>query len=150
MKGYKPTLGGLQKLQEYLKENGFDLPVFQINIYKEGRRGAFGTWTHGGGESILVEDAIQLYGTKHEVTNIALASPGLEKYFLISDLGHSGSTSETEALTNGFACTIGFCPASSVDPRFAQFLELNFTKILEIARWGKPSPIRRRLFFAFR
>ena len=71
--GYKPTLGGLKKAQEFLKLKGHPLPIFQMDIYDGGQLVPFG-WETGPGRTVSVDEAIREYGEMCEVVDVRLTN----------------------------------------------------------------------------
>lgn len=90
MKEY-PTLGGLKKLQEFLEKQGFPMPVFAMDIYRDKRRATSeigeptSGWTAGKGMVVSLIDEIKTHGPLHGVIDVQLTNQGGNKFVRFSN-----------------------------------------------------------------
>lgn len=89
--GYKPTLGGLKIAQEYLKKEGYPLPVFQINIYSGKEVGGYLgpiRQTPTNGQTASIDDLIREHGKMHQMEDVRLTDETGTNYIQFSNFKH--------------------------------------------------------------
>lgn len=136
--GYKPTLGGLKKAQEFLKLKGHLLPVFQMNIYDDGQ--LMGScWMPGKGRTIPIDEAIRTYGVMCEVVDVQLSSEQGDAFVRFSSTLHASLFTGIEGVERGWDVVPEFHKDSPVDcGDFKNFRDSADGKaFMNLARWGK-------------
>lgn len=130
--GYKPTLGGLKVLQNYLKNTGFDTPVFKIGIYEDATPHPFHDMP-GEGTTKSLDELIRMYGPKKEILDCRLESDNKNFFLQFTALCHVGQFTAIRAKEEGEDCIIEIAKNKS----FGDFMEKDCETILNLARWGK-------------
>lgn len=136
--GYKPTLGGLKKAQEFLNLKGHSMPIFQMNIYDDGKLAGL-RWVPGKGRTISIDEAICKYGAMCEVVDVRLANEQGDKFVQFSDTVHCGMFTGMSAMDNGWDVILEFHRGDPVDYQFKDFMNSNDdgNALVNLARWGK-------------
>ena len=133
---YKPTLGGLKKVQEFLDQNGRSLPIFQMNIHDvehlAGRRRF-----PGQGRMITIDEAIRKYGAMYEMVDVRLANEQGDKFIQFNSLDNAGLLAVAYAIENLLEVTIERHMGDPMDHEFKDFLDSNGRRLMKLARWGK-------------
>lgn len=132
--GYKPTLGGLKKAQEFLRSKGYPMPVFHMNIYDGGKFTGM-RWTLGKGRKISIDEAIREYGAMCEVVDVRLANERGDKFVLFSSTTRVGMVTGFAAMENGWDVVLEF--HNPVDDPFKKLMATYGKAFLNLARWGK-------------
>lgn len=146
--GYKPTLGGLKKAQEFLDLKGILLPVFEMDIYRDGTRVAF-RWAPGKGRIISIDDAIQKYGAGCEVVDVRFTDERGDSSIVFSDNARIGMFSGIDARESGWDAIVEY---HSHNHSIEDFMDsADGTAFVKLARWGKPKPsiLDRLKFYLF-
>lgn len=137
MPGYKPTLGGLKKAQEFLAFKGYPMPIFQMNIYDDGQQ-VSERWIPGKGRTIPIQEAIDKYGAACEVVNVRLTNEQGDKFIQFSDINRVGLSAGLYEAGRDWDVRLEFHKG---DDKFKDFMDsrdgLTFS---DLARWGKPRP----------
>lgn len=129
--GYKPTLGGLKKAQEFLNLKGYSMPIFQMNIYDDGQLAGL-RWAPGKGRAISIDEAIRKYGAMCEVVDVRLTNEQSDKFVQFSSATRVGMFTGMNAMKNGWDAIPEF------DYQFKAFMDSNDgTTFVNLARWGK-------------
>lgn len=130
--GYKPTLGGLKKAQEFLKLKGHPtMPIFQMNIYDDGKLVGL-RWAPGKGRTISIDKAIRKYGAMCEMVDVRLTNKQGDKFIQFSSTTRVGLYTGIRAKENGWDVMIEF------HYKFKDFMDSNDGKaFVNLARWGK-------------
>lgn len=140
--GYKPTLGGLKKAQEFLDQKGLKMPVFQTDIY-EGGSFAVGGWVPGTGQTADLDEAIRTHGPLHEVRDVRLGNAQKDGFILFSDWTRAGFVTAMQAKDDGWDVLIGAYVNKANQALYEQlkaFLDSgDGAAFVSIARWGKPN-----------
>lgn len=135
--GYKPTLGGLKKAQEFLDLKGHPMPIFQMNIYDDGQLAGL-RWAPGKGRTISIDEAIRKYGAMCEMVDVRLASEQGDKFVQFSDTTRCGMFTGMSAIDNGWDVILEFHKGDLVDYQFKDFMDSNDDNaFVNLARWGK-------------
>ncbi len=135
--GYKPTLGGLKKAQEYLAGKGSPMPVFQMEVFAEEMRDPLIPWY---GRTIPIQEAIKKYGPLHEVVHVRISSEDGERSVHFRGICHLPVFKAQSAMEGGEDCAVEFS-AKNTNP-----VDLEVKKLVDdhtfmnIARFGKPDP----------
>lgn len=134
---YKPTLGGLKKVQEFLDLNGRSLPIFQMNIHDDehlaGRRRF-----PGQGRTITIDEAIRKYGAMYNVVDVRLANEQGDKFIQFNSLKNDNRyLAVASAIENLTEVTIECHMGDPMDHEFKDFLDSNGRRLMKLARWGK-------------
>ncbi|OHA91297.1 MAG: hypothetical protein A2758_02435 [Candidatus Zambryskibacteria bacterium RIFCSPHIGHO2_01_FULL_49_18] len=132
--GYKPTLGGLKKAQEFLHLKGHPMPIFQMDIYEDGQRDGL-IWTPGKGRTIPIDEAIGRFGAMYEVADIRLTNKQGGKFVQFTNNTRLINGLEWEEV--GWDAIPEFHYGNPVDHRFKDFTVLYGTTFVNLARWGK-------------
>lgn len=136
--GYKPTLGGLKKAQEYLTANGFPMPIFQMDIFDDGKYLGLGVKEAGQGRTIAIEEAIEKFGSANEVVDVKLSSTDAKRYIQFASSEHCGFMTGLDAMQNGMDCLI---QVPTKDYELRDFLSSkDGRRVVNVARWGKQKP----------
>ena len=133
--GYKPTLGGLKKAQEFLNLKGHPMPIFQMNIYDDGQLAGL-RWAPGKGRTISIDEAIRKYGAMCEVVDVRLASEQGDKFVQFSSTTRVGFTG-MDAMERGWDAILEFHKGDPVDYQFKDFMDSDGNAFVNLARWGK-------------
>lgn len=135
--GYKPTLGGLKKAQEFLSSKGYPMPTFQMNIYDDGKD-VGPRWKPGKGRTISINEAIRKYGAMCEVVDVRLTNDKGDKSIHFSDNSRVGIMTCLAAIDRGWDALPEFNYGKPIDYRFKDFMESpDGTAFLILSRWGK-------------
>ncbi|MBI3572046.1 hypothetical protein HY091_00725 [Candidatus Kaiserbacteria bacterium] len=137
--GYKPTLGGLKKAQEFLNFKGYPMPIFQMNIYADGQLAGL-RWAPGRGRTVSIDEAIRKYGATCEMVDVRLTNARNDKFVQFSDAVHCGIFTCMSARENGWDVILEFHKGDPVDYEFKDFMDLNGDAFVKLARWGKAAP----------
>ena len=81
---YKPTLGGLKKLQQFMEKNFYPMPIFQIDILHD-YRAVGGKRELGKGEKVSINEAIRKQGVNCRVIDVRLASESGDRFIQFID-----------------------------------------------------------------
>jgi hypothetical protein len=134
--GYKPTLGGLKKAQKFLSSKGYPMPIFQMNIYDDGKE-TDSRWKPGKGRTISIDEAIRKYGAMYEVVDVRLTNNKRDKSIQFSDKSHFDIMTAIAAIDDGYDALPEFNYGKPIDYRFKDFMASNNTVFLILSRWGK-------------
>jgi hypothetical protein len=135
--GYKPTLGGLKKAQEFLNLKGHPMPIFQMNIYDDGQLAGL-RWAPGKGRTISIDEAIRKYGAMCEVVDVRLANEQGDKFIQFSDTTRVGVFTGMNAMENGWDAILEFHKGDPVDYQFKDFMDsADGTTLVNLTQWGK-------------
>lgn len=133
--GYKPTLGGLKKAQEFLAFKGYPLPVFQTDIYEHGEW-LYIRFVPGKGQAASIDEAIRKQGSMREVVDVRLTTERGDRALVFSDIKYVGRADIYE-LGGRYDALMEF-DASGSDPSFERFMKSENGGVIEnLARWGK-------------
>jgi len=152
--GYKPTLGGLKKAQEFLKKNGYPMQIFQTNIYDEKHEEAvYGELTReipDNGQTISIDEAIRKHGAIQRMMDVQLTNEKGNLFIRFSHHHHLMILDDRMA-QYGFLKAVLEYPTDNSS--FNEFIESNnnWKIVNNLARWGKEEPsisdkIKFRLF----
>lgn len=137
--GYKPTLGGLKKAQEFLRKKGYSLPIFQTNIYDDGQLAGL-RWMPGNGRTISIDEAIHKYGEMCEVEDVRLANEQGDKCIQFSRITRAGMYTGLCAKESGWDVIMEFRIGDPPDYQFKDFINsADGIAFVSLARWGKAS-----------
>ena len=125
--GYRPTLGGLKKLQVFLEANRFPVPIIKTDVYKTGASWGL-QWSPGAGAVISLEEYIRTHGKMYLADDICLTSEDNSRLLLFSTSVESGCR-----LLEREAHIVFLCRGSS---EFCQFIESSDV-VYNLARFGK-------------
>ena len=135
--GYKPTLGGLKKAQEFLNLKGHPMPIFQMNIYDDGQLAGL-RWAPGKGRTISIDEAIRKYGATCEMVDVRLTNEQGDKFVQFSDTTRCGMFTGMSAMENGWDVILEFHKGDPVDYQFKDFMNSgDGNAFVNLARWGK-------------
>jgi len=137
---YRPTLGGIKKLQDFLAIHGHPMPHFQMNTYDDPvfneRRGE--PIVYGGRRIILpIDQAIQELGVMCEVLDVRVISEDRSCYLDFVNSEHLSPFVALEAYMNNSDCAERYV-CNGVE--CAKFYETNRMNIWNLARYGKAKP----------
>jgi len=131
--GYKPTLGGLKKAQEFLKSHGYDLPVIKLNAYNNCRT-EDGQKFPGGGFTVRIEEEIRLRGALTEVDDVLITDEKERIFVGFVSLRHLGTLQRYAYIDANMDVAVS---PSQYDYQWGVFLRDKCAKFVRIARWGK-------------
>ena len=135
--GYKPTLGGLKKAQEFLNLKGYPMPIFQMNIYDDGQLAGL-RWAPGKGRTISIDEAIRKYGAMCEVVDVRMTNEQGDKFVQFSSNTRVGMFTGIDAMERELDVLLEFHEGDPVDYQFKDFMDSNDgTAFVNLARWGK-------------
>lgn len=138
--GYKPTLGGLKKAQEYLSLKGYPMPVFQMDIYEDGRMVGL-RMAPGKGRTVSIDKAILKYGAMCEMMDVRLSTEQGDKFVQFSEALKCGMFTGMSALENGWDVLLEWHGGIPVDFEFKDFMDSSDGRaFVNLARWGKTTP----------
>ena len=134
--GYKPTLGGLKKAQEFLNLKGHSMPIFQMNIYEDGQLAGL-RWAPGKGRTISIDEAIRKYGAMCEVVDVRMTNEQGDKFVQFSSNTRVGMFTGMDAMERGWDAILEFHKGDPVDYQFKNFMDSDGNAFVNLARWGK-------------
>jgi hypothetical protein len=134
--GYKPTLGGLKKAQEFLNLKGHSMPIFQMNIYDDGQLAGL-RWMPGKGRTISIDEAIRKYGAMWEVVDVRMTNEQGDKFVQFSSNIRVGMFTGMDAMERGWDALLEFHKGDPVDYQFKDFMDSYGNAFVNLARWGK-------------
>lgn len=131
---YKPTLGGLKKLQAFLASSPFPMPIVQIDVYPAGRNAAWHD-VPGKGVAVNLDELIAEHGAYAEITDVRLSSEDGRVFILFTDVKHIGGLTMIDLMDSNMACRFEW---PNTPPVFVAYIEEHAQALLRLARWGKP------------
>ncbi|OGZ19964.1 MAG: hypothetical protein A2626_00835 [Candidatus Nealsonbacteria bacterium RIFCSPHIGHO2_01_FULL_38_55] len=143
----KPTLGGLKKVQEFLKSKGHAMPIVQMGIYDDYQLvGGPATLRRepGKGKNVSLNELINALSPMHRVINVRLANEYGGAFIEFSE--RRNATSALELMGSA-----GEGQDKVVVEYSAALRELFISDdVMELAQWGKvaPSLFERFIFYA--
>ncbi|MFA6338608.1 MAG: hypothetical protein WCW87_00920 [Candidatus Paceibacterota bacterium] len=144
--GYRPTLGGLKKAQEFLSLNGFPLPFFRIHIYNDSKHEVAEPLPIKG-TTVSIDEMIRKYGPLQKVVDVRLSNEKGDKAVLFIRIDRAGLKIGKNEKKKDLDAVPKFWYGDPVDDQFKNFMcSVNGDLFLNIAQWGKSMPTMFELF----